>query len=425
MNDLIYGISDKPKKIKEWIFYALQQVFAIIVATLLIAQIDGTPYSSCLLGGCLGTLIYQVITRFKSPMFISSCGATVSAVIGALALPAVSDKNYLMVAFGGLIIALVYTIFALIVKFGGVEKFNKLFPATIIGPITMVIGLNLATFEVSYTHDSTTWEVIIAILTMLVIAISSHYFKGFLKTIPFLIGLAFGYVLSLILTLTNIAPIIDFSVFDASTWKWYPDLAFLHWDIGDFSWGNLAQTVVLFVPVSICALLEHYSDHKCMSNIVGVDLTEDPGLHRTLIGDGVASFIGTVTGAIPNTSYGESIATVGFSKVASVLVLTVSAVILGVMSFFAPFTALISSVPSCVFGGCALILYGYIAASGLKLIINNKVDMENQKNLIIVSVVLCAGVGGIFLFSESFTGVSFAMVLGVILNLILRDKKTE
>ena len=421
-NNLIYGILDHPKRWYEWLLYPLQQVCSVIVATLLIAQICGTPYSSCLLGGCIGTLTYQIITKFKSPMFISSCGATVSAVIGALALPSITGKNYLMVAVGGLIIAAVYIAFALIVKFGGVEKFNKLFPATIIGPITMVIGLNLATFEVSYTHNSNTWEVVIAILTMLVIAVSSHYFKGFLKTIPFLIGLAFGYIVSLILTVTNIAPIIDFLVFDASTWHWYPDFTFLQWSAEDFSWSNVGNAVLLFVPVAICALLEHYSDHKCMSNIVGKDLTEDPGLHRTLIGDGVASFVGTVTCGLPNTSYGESIATVGFSRVASVLVLTVSAIVLGLMSFFAPLTALISSIPSCVFGGCALVLYGYIAASGLKLIINNKVDLENQKNLIITSVVLCAGVGGIFLFSESFTGVSLAMVLGVILNLILKEK---
>lgn len=422
-NKLIYGIGDNPKTAKEWILYAVQQVLSVIVATLLISQICGTPASSCLIGACIGTLIYQIFTKFRSPMFISSCGATCSAVIGALALPGIAEKNYLMVAVGGAVTMAIYIVFALIIKFGGIEKINKIFPPTIVGPVTMVIGLNLATFMVTYTHQSSTWEVIVAILTMFVIALSSHYFKGFMKTIPFLIGIVFGYVLSVILTLTGVAPLVDFSVFNPEVWHWYPDLTFLQWHGADFSWGNFVQVIILFIPVSICALLEHYSDHKCLSNIVGEDLTVNPGMHRTLMGDGVASFAGTVLCGLPNTSYGESIACVGFSKVASVKVITLSAGILGLLSFIAPLTAFVSSIPSCVFGGCALILYGYIASSGLRLIINSKVDLEDNKNLIITSVVLTSGVGGIFLFSASFTGVALAMVLGVILNLILRDKK--
>lgn len=422
MNNMIYNITEKPKKIREWVLYTLQQICSVIVATLLIAQICGTPYSSCLLGACIGTIIYQLITKFRSPMFISSCGATCSAVIGALSLPAVSDKNYIMVAFGGLITAIIYIIFATIVKFGGVDKLNNLFPPAIVGAVTMVIGLNLATFLPTYTHNSSTWEVLIAIIVMIVIAITSHYFTGFLKTIPFLLGLGVGYVLCVILTVTGIAPLIDWSVFNPSTWEWYPDVTFLKWNFEDITWTNIVKTIVLFVPVSICALLEHYSDHRCLSNIVGHDLTTDPGLHRTLIGDGVASFIGTCTAGLPNTSYGESIACIGFSKVASVAVITVSAIVLGIMSFFAPLTAVISSIPSCVFGGASMVLYGYITASGLKLIKNSGINLEDNKNLIIISVVLTTGVGGIFLFSDSFAGVSLAMVLGVILNLILKNK---
>ena len=182
------------------------------------------------------------------------------------------------------------------------------------------------------------------------------------------------------------------------------------------------------MPVSICALLEHYSDHKCLSNIIGTDLTENPGLDKTLVGDGVASFVGTLTCGLPNTSYGESIATTGFSRVASVSVLTVTAILMGILSFMAPVTAFIQSIPSCVFGGCALILYGYIAASGLKTIINSKVDLNDNKNLIITSVILTSGVSGIALTLEfgsvvfSFSGVALAMILGVLLNLILNKK---
>ena len=399
---------------------------SIITATVLIANICGTPISSCLFGAGVGTLIYQLITKFRSPMFISSCGATVSAVVGALALPSVlGNGNYLMVAFGGVMIALIYITFALIVRFRGVEAINRIFPPVIVGPVTMVIGLNLAKFLVGYTSANAAacspWQVGIAILTAIFIAISSHYFKGFWKTIPFLLGLAFGYILALIVTLVGWEGLIDTNAF--SQMQWYPEFTFLNWRAGDFSWSNLGSTALLFVPVAICALLEHYSDHKCLSNIIGTDLTVDPGLDRTLIGDGIASAVGTVVCGLPNTSYGESIATTGFSRVASVWIITAGAAFLILMSFLAPVNAFIQTIPSCVFGGCAMILYGYIAASGLKTLIRSKADLEDNKNLIIVSVILTTGVSGIFFLSQSFAGVSLAMVFGVILNLILKEGK--
>lgn len=424
--NLLYDIREVPRSAKEWILYTLQQVLSIFVATVLIANICGTPISSCLFGAGVGTLIYQLITKFRSPMFISSCGATVSAVVGALALPSVlGNGNYLMVAFGGVIIALVYIAFALVVRFRGVEAINRIFPPVIVGPVTMVIGLNLAKFLVGYTSANAAacspWQVGIAILTAIFIAISSHYFKGFWKTIPFLLGLAFGYILALIVTLIGWEGLIDTNAF--SQMQWYPDFTFLNWRAGDFSWSNLGSTALLFVPVAICALLEHYSDHKCLSNIIGTDLTVDPGLDRTLVGDGVASAVGTVVCGLPNTSYGESIATTGFSRVASVWIITAGAAFLILMSFLAPVNAFIQTIPSCVFGGCAMILYGYIAASGLKTLIRSKADLEDNKNLIIVSVILTTGVSGIFFLSQSFAGVSLAMVFGVILNLILKEGK--
>ena len=424
--NLLYDIREVPRSAKEWILYTLQQVLSIFVATVLIANICGTPISSCLFGAGVGTLIYQLITKFRSPMFISSCGATVSAVVGALALPSVlGNGNYLMVAFGGVMIALVYIAFALVVRFRGIEAINRIFPPVIVGPVTMVIGLNLAKFLVDYTKANAAacspWQVGIAILTAIFIAISSHYFKGFWKTIPFLLGLAFGYILALIVTLIGWEGLIDTNAF--SQMQWYPDFTFLNWRAGDFSWSNLGSTALLFVPVAICALLEHYSDHKCLSNIIGTDLTVDPGLDRTLVGDGVASGVGTAVCGLPNTSYGESIATTGFSRVASVWIITAGAVFLILMSFLAPVNAFIQTIPSCVFGGCAMILYGYIAASGLKTLIRSKADLEDNKNLIIVSVILTTGVSGIFFLSQSFAGVSLAMVFGVILNLILKEGK--
>lgn len=424
--NLLYDIHEKPKTIKEWILYSLQQLMAVFVATVLIATICGTPISSCFLGGAIGTIIYQLITRFKSPMFISNSGATVSAVIGALALSA-DGQNYLMVFIGGLVIAAIYCAMAMIIKYKGIGAINKIFPPTIVGAVTIVIGLNLAGFIPTYIQvggSYSLWGAFIAIATMIVIAVSSHYFKGFLKTIPFLIGLVFGYVMCLILDLCGV-DMINWAAFENI--KWYPDLAFLHWRAGDFSWSNLGQTVLLFAPVAICALLEHYSDHKVLSNIIGTDLTAEPGLDKTLIGDGVASAVGTALCGLPNTSYGESIATTGFSRVASVKVVTLAAAIMFLLAFVGPLQAVIQSIPSCVFGGCAMILYGYIACSGLKTIIREKINLEDNKNLIVVSVILTTGVGGMFLQFGSFqmAGVALSMILGVILNLILKSKKVE
>lgn len=424
MNNLKYGIRDVPKKWYEWVVFTLQQVLAVFVATVLIANICGTPISSCLLGACIGTLTYQLITKFRSPMFISSCGATVSAVCGALALND-AGNNYLMVFCGGLIILAIYGIFALITYFTGVKWMNKIFPPAIVGAVTLVIGLNLATFINGYTQINGAHSdvgILIAIATMLITAAASQYGKGFMKNIPFLFGLAGGYIIALIVTACGIK-VVDFSPFQNMTW--YPDLTFLQWRSADWSFANLGKTTLYFVPVAVCALLEHYSDHRVLSNIIGTDLTVEPGLSRTLLGDGVASAIGTAVCGLPNTSYGESIATTGFSKVASVWIISAAAGVLGLMSFVGPIQAFVQSIPACVFGGCAMILYGYIAASGLKTIINNKVDLENNKNLVIICVILTVGVSGIFLFDTAFAGVSLAIVLGVILNLILRDKKPK
>lgn len=418
---MIYGIRDIPKKWYEWIIYPLQQVLAVFVATVLIANICGTPVDACLFGAFIATLTYQLITGFKSPMFISSCGATVSAVIGALAMPA----GYLAVAIGGLSILVLYGIVGLFVKLRGIDALKKILPTTIVGPITIVIGINLAGFIDGYTQIGGAHSnigVLVALFTMIIVALSSHYFKGFLKTIPFLIGLLGGYLLSVILTVSGAAQLVDFSKFNNIKVFAVPDFTFLKWDFNTLTWQSVGQVLLLFLPVGLAAICEHWADHSTLSNIIGTDLTTNPGLHRTLWGDGAASFLGTVFCGLPNTSYGESIATVGFSKVASVWTLTVAAAILGLLSFFVPVQVFINSIPSCVFGGCAMILYGYIAASGLKTLINSNIDLNDNKNLVIVSVILTVGVSGIYLFDTAFTGVSLALISGIILNLILRPQ---
>lgn len=417
-NNLIYDINDVPP-IKQLIIYAIQQVTSVFVATVLIASLCNTPVSSCLVGAGLGTFLYQLITGFKSPMFISSCGATVGAVVGAAAI-----GGYTAIAIGGFIIWLIYGVFAAIIRWKGIATFNRLFPPVIVGATTMVIGINLADFIPTYVGNFGDIGMIMAIMTMFLIAIFSYFGKGFIKTIPFLLGIFIAYIVAIILTVTNIAPLIDFSIFSGINLLAIPDFTWQYMEF-NITTEMMLNVILLFAPVAIVALLEHYSDHKVLSNIIGTDLTVTPGLDRTLMGDGFASFIGTIVCGLPNTSYGESIATTGFSRVASVRVITVAAAIIAILGFITPVQAFVQSIPSCIFGGAAMILYGFIASSGLRTLIENKVDFSENKNLIIVSVILTVGTSGVALFSSAFSGVGLAMVLGVILNLILHKKAKD
>lgn len=425
--NLIYDTHENPKSIKEWVLYAVQMLMAVFVATILISNICGTPVDAGLFGACLGTLTYQVITGFKSPIFISNSGATVSAVIGALALG--HSPNYFAVFIGGLVVAAIYCVVALIIKSRGIQVLNRLLPPFIVGPITMVIGLNLAGFISTYVDlgsAASNINILVAIVVMGIVATASHYFKGFMKTIPFLLGLVGGMIICLILELCGV---VDYGIItqlsSINGIFRLPSFAFLQWGEGavSFDFKTLLNIILLFAPVSLCALCEHYSDTMAMSNIIGHDLTKDPGLYCTLAGDGIASVIGTIWGGQPNTSYGESIALVGFSRVASVRVVSLAAFMMGALAFIEPIQVIIAAIPNCVFGGCAMILYGYIACSGLKTLMRNNIDLNHNKTLIIVSVILTVGVSGIYLFSQSFAGVSLSMVLGIVLNLILKDKK--
>lgn len=237
-------------------------------------------------------------------MLISSCGATVSAVIGTLAIGAA--PNYLAVAIGGVVIAIVYGLLALLIKIKGQDSFNKLFPPTIIGAITIVIGINLAGFIPTYVQvngEQSGIGVVIAIFVMLIVALSSHYFKGFWKTIPFLIGIFSGYVVSLILTVSGVISLIDLEAFKGIGFFNFPQLTFMNWNFAELNWATVGKVILLFVPVSLASAMEHCSDHKVLSNIIGTDLTKKPGLHKTLLGDGIASTVGSIVGGLPNTSY--------------------------------------------------------------------------------------------------------------------------
>ena len=417
---MLYNINDK-LPVKRLIVAALQQVIACFVATVLIPQICGVPIAPAMLGAGLGTLIYQLITRGQSPMFISSSGAFVAAVIGALGLG--MAPNYLAVFIGGLIVCAIYCGVGAAINHFGTGWINKLLPPVVIGPIVAVIGLNLATFLPTYFQVGGQYSLIgfgLGMLTLLITALISHYGKGFIKNLPFLIAILIVYAFAAILTLCGV-PIIDFSVFKNVHLFQMPDFAFKHF--GNWDWSILPQILLLFVPLSLVTISEHLSDHKALSAVIGTDLTQEPGLGYTLMGDGVATAFGTLIGAMPNTSYGESVGTTGFSKICSKYVITLAAIIMGIAAFIGPLQAFLVSIPSAIFGGCAAILYGYITLSGIRTIKDNNIDLNNNKNVTIIAAVLTLGVSGaVCNFGVVSIGTTaLAMIVGIVLNLVLKN----
>ena len=415
---MIYNIDDK-LPFNKLIIFAIQLVLSVFVATVLIANICGVAVSGALVGAGLSTIVYLIATKFKSPMFVSSSGAFVAPVMAALAA-----GGYTAVAIGGLITCVVYSIFGIIFTKIPVEKIYKVFPPALIGAVTVVIGVNLMPFILTYVQVNgvtNMWGVSAALITMLAIALISHYAKGIWQILPFLLGTLIGYVYAIILTVTGIYKIVDFSVFANLKLFNIPDFAFLHWTSVD--WTAILPVVIMYIAFTISAMMECLADTSALGNIIGVDLFQIPGLSKVFIGEGIANLIGTSIGGLGICSYGEGVACVGFSKVASTQVTLMAAIILIFLSFLAPIQAFIASIPSCVFAGAAIILYGFIACSGIKTL--QKVDLNNTKNLVITSSVLSLGISGLIIGNTVFSlsGVAIALVIGVLLNFILKNEK--
>lgn len=412
---MIYNLGDKIP-INKLILFALQMVLSVFVATILIANICGVAVSGALVGAGLATLIYSVVTKGKSPMYISSSGAFVAPVMAALAA-----GGYTAVAIGGLVACAIYCLFGFIFSKLSVEKVYKIFPKALIGAITVVIGINLMPFILSYVQINgvtNMWGVSVALVTMISIALISHYAKGIMQILPFLIGLMIGYIYAIILTITGACNIVDFTIFNNISLFILPDFAFTHWE--PIAFTAIVPVIILYVAYTISAQMECLSDHGALGGIIGVDLYKEPGLARIFCGEGLANLMSSVSG-LNYCSYGESVATVGFSKVASVRVTRVAAAVMILLGFIGPVQAFITSIPSCAFAGAAIILYGFIACSGIKML--QKTDLNIQKNLIIVSTVLSLGISGLVVGGEiiSFSATALALIAGIILNIVLKE----
>ena len=413
---MIYGIDDRVPT-GRLILFAIQLVLSVFVASVLIANICGVSVSGALFGAGLATIIYLIVTKFRSPMYVSNSGAFVAPVMIALAA-----GGYTAVAIGGLTTCLVYCLFGYIFSKVPVNNIYKIFPRSLIGAVTAVIGITLMGFIGTYVQIDgviNQWGVAIALFTAIVTAAISHYARGVARILPFLLGILAGYVVAIIVTLTGAYEIVDFSAFNDMKLFALPDIALLHWNAVDLK--AVLPVIVIYVAYTISAMMECLSDHGALSGIIGVDLYENPGLGRIFSGEGLANLAGSMFGGLGICSYGEGVACVGFSRVSSTMVTLVAALIMIALSFFAPVQAFITSIPSCVYAGVALILYGYIACSGIKML--QGVDLNNQKNLIMVSSVLSLGISGLAVGGTTFalSGTALGLVFGVIINFLLKD----
>ena len=443
--NLIYGIKDRPK-FGQMLLFAFQQVLAILAATIAVPAIigNGMSQSAALFGAGVGTLVYQLFTKFRSPVFLGSSFAFINSMFAAFAGAASASAGYTGILLGAAFAGLVYVIIALVVKFVGVKWIDKLMPPVVIGPTVAIIGLSLAGNAVG---DLTAGKVLVegvsacspyvalicGLVTLFSIVAFSVFGKKMAKLIPFILGILAGYVVAAIFTAIGIATnnvalqVINFAAFKDMQIFAIPDFSFLQaiQGVKDIDGAFIATVAVAYIPVAFVVFAEHIADHKNLSSIIGEDLTKDPGLHRTLLGDGVGSIAGAFFGGCPNTTYGESVGCVAITRNASVVTITTAAVLCMVISFFGPFVTFLASIPNCVMGGVCITLYGFIAVSGLKMI--QKVDLGASKNLFVVAVILITGIGGLSIsFGKvTLTAIACALILGIITNLMVSSAKED
>ena len=454
--NLVYGIHDKPR-FNQLLIFAFQQLLAIMAATIAVPAIvgNGMSISAALFGAGVGTLVYQLFTKFRSPVFLGSSFAFIPSMCAAFAGSASMSLGYLGLLIGAAFAALVYVVIAIIVKLVGVAWINKLMPAAVIGPTVALIGLSLASAAVNdvfsygpkdgngaFIMSGNIWvSLICALVTLVVVTLCATYGSKMTKLIPFIIGVLAGYAVAMIFTVIGIfagidaLKVIDLTPFTnlvaegvtVKTFISVPEFTFVEAlkGVKDFDLTYLVTIAVAYIPVAFVVFAEHIADHKNLSSIIDEDLLENPGLHRTLLGDGVGSFAGAIFGGCPNTTYGESVGCVAITRNASVATITTTAIFAILISFISPFIAFLDSIPGCVMGGVCITLYGFIAVSGLKMI--QKVDLEDNANLFTVSVILICGIGGmaISIGKVTITAIACALILGILVNIMLSGKKNK
>ena len=423
---LLLDVNEKPT-IAKWIILAIQHVFAMFGATILVPIMVNTAAGEtvltipvALVTSGIGTLIYILCTKGRSPVYLGSSFAFIAPLAAAYAKGGISGAMVGVMAVG-----LVYVIFAIIIHFIGKKWIDKLLPPVVIGPMIMIIGLSLAPSAISQvglgTGTQIDWRCIaVALITFLTTAVVMVRGKGFLKIIPFLVGIVVGYVSAICFGLVDFAPVLEAGFFSMPSFV----VPFL-------SYTPNFSALLTIVPISLVTIAEHIGDHTALSTIIGKNLLKNPGLDRTLLGDGLATFVAGFLGAPANTTYGENTSVVGMTKVASVWVIGLAAIIAICLGFLGKFTALVSTIPDAVLGGVSLLLYGFISVNGLKVLIENKIDFGKSKNIVVASTMLVLGLGGAAIsiihgdLSVTISGMSLAAIIGILLNLLLPDEKED
>lgn len=420
---MLLDVNDKPPLLK-WLLLSLQHVFAMFGATILVPILVNKAVGSevlsipvALISSGIGTLIYIVCTKGKSPVYLGSSFAFITPMIVAFAK---SGKE--SVFTGIMAVGLVYVLVALIIKAIGKKWINKLLPPIVVGPMIMIIGLSLAPTaieEIGLNLEKIPWKnIVVALISFLTTGILAVRGKGFLKVIPFLLGMVAGYISSIILGMVNLKEVFETSFIAVPNFY----IPFVHYKL-NFS------ALLTIAPIALVTISEHIGDHKVLSEIIGKDLIINPGLDNTLLGDGIATFTAGLIGGPANTTYGENTSVVGMTKTASVWVIGLAAIIAIIFGFLGQLTAIISSIPSPVLGGVSILLYGFISVNGFKILIQNKVDFENTKNVIVASSMLVLGLGGAAIsiitknISVSISGMSLAALVGILLNLFIKERK--
>lgn len=395
---------------------SFQHVFAMFGATILVPLILGMPVSVALFASGIGTLIYQVATQFKVPVYLGSSFAYISAM--ALAIKEMGG-DVSAAQTGIFFVGLIYVLIAGLVKAIGTKWIDTLLPPVVIGPMIIVIGLGLANSAVTsagFVADGDWKNVVVAIVTFLIAAFVNTKGKGFAKIVPFLIAIIGGYIVALLLGLVDFTPVLE------AAWFELPGF-YLPFETGVFKSYNFyfGPEMVAILPIAVVTVAEHIGDHTVLSQICGRQFLKNPGLSRTLIGDGVATAVSALIGGPANTTYGENTGVIGMTRIASVSVIRNAAFIAIAFSFLGKFTALISTIPSAVLGGMSILLYGVIASNGLKVLIESRVDFGQVRNLIVASSMLVLGLGGAVLNIGAITlsGTALSAIVGIILNLIL------
>lgn len=436
-HEMVMDVQEKPK-LQKWVVLSLQHLFAMFGSTILVPFLTGLSPAVALISSGLGTLAYLLITKGKIPAYLGSSFAFIAPIIGASSAGGPAGAMV-----GTFLAGVVYGVVALLIRFLGLNWLMRILPPIVVGPVIIVIGLGLASTAIdmamyvpgldenvySGTHFS------VALFTLFVTIIASIFFKGFFSLIPILIGIVSGYMFALFQGIVDVSGITaewDSIMSAGSTGEFFaaifksPDFVvpFVHYSPVEILSGEI---VLLMAPVALVTIAEHIGDQMVLSKIVGRNFLKQPGLHRSILGDGAATMIASFLGGPPNTTYGENIGVLSITRVFSVFVIGGAALIAICFGFVGVITAAISSIPSAVMGGVSILLFGIIASNGLRMLIDNQIDLSDKRNLVIASVILVIGVGGAFIqLSDNLqiAGMALSAIIGVLLNLVLPGKES-